>query len=721
MNYNQAFRSGDAFLIFIDMKLAVLFVGISLFIGGFAQKKNFTIEECELAYSKGLYPKRIGNLMWLPSAQSYAFSKGDSLEITNLKEKKSYVSFSGDERFKRVPATNWLTDNTFYYYAKNEIKLFDTKTREVSNLLTYAESAQNTDYNEAKNLLAYTIDNNLFVASKDKDGLVVFKSDDKNIVSGQAIHRFEFGISKGTFWSPQGNYLAFYQKDETDVADYPLLDINTTPGSLSSIKYPMAGQKSEYAKVGVYNVSSGKTSFLVIDMTEKDHFLTNLAWTPDEKHILLAEVNRDQNHFKVNMYNVESGRFEMTLFEESMKEWAEPEHAAYFIPNTNNEFLWLSERNGFMNIYHYNIEGKLMAQVTNFKWVVHDILGFSMDGKKVYFEGTGEDPRENHCFEVDLNTKVVKQLTQNEGTHHVQLSSDRKYLIDTWSNWKTPRKVDLVDIAKAKVISNIQTAADPLKDYNMAQVDYLKLKSEDGFDLYARMMKPHDFDPSKKYPVLVYVYGGPHAQLVTNEWLGGARLWMHYMTQQGYIVFTVDGRGSANRGYDFEKVIHRQLGTNEMKDQLIGVDYLKSLPYVDADRMAVHGWSFGGFMTTSLMLRNPGVFTCGVAGGPVIDWKWYEVMYGERYMDRPEQNVEGYKTSSLLNYVENLEGDLLMIHGTVDDVVVMQHNLAFVQACVSAGVQIDFFPYPMHQHNVYGKDRVHLMTKILNYIIEKNN
>lgn len=687
--------------------------------GQMAAQKDFTIEECELAYSKGLYPKRVQSLKWLPDGKGYTFIQGDTMVFNSLKGKKTYFTLSEGEDIKKMPSPNWLSGDDFYYNFKNEVKYLNIKSKEERNLLRYPEAAQNMDYNETQNLMAYTLGNNLYVASAEKEQQEVFRSENKNIVTGQAIHRYEFGISKGTFWSPRGNYLAFYQKDESDVADYPLLDINTTPGSLNSIKYPMAGQKSEYAKVGVYDVSNGKTSFLNIDMTEKDHFLTNLCWTPDEKYILLAEVNRDQNHFSVNLYDIKEGNLVRTLFEEEKKEWAEPEHPAYFIPGSNNEFLWLSERDGFMNLYRYNLDGKLIMQVTNFKWVIQDVLGFSADGKKVFIEGTGEDPRENHCFEIDLVSGKVRKLTVSTGMHHVQLSPDSKYLLDTWSSWDVPRQVDLIEIAKAKT-TNIQKSSNPLKGYNMAQVDFLKLKSEDGFDLYGRLMKPHNFDASKKYPVLVYVYGGPHAQLVTNEWLGGARLWMHYMTQQGYIVFTLDGRGSANRGYDFEKVIHRQLGTNEMKDQLVGVDYLKSLPYVDADRMAVHGWSFGGFMTTSLMLRNSDVFTVGVAGGPVIDWKWYEVMYGERYMDTPEQNPEGYKTASLLNYVKNLKGDLLMIHGTVDDVVVMQHNLAFVQACVSAGVQIDFFPYPMHQHNVYGKDRVHLMTKILNYIIEHN-
>ena len=687
-----------------------------------AQKKNLTIEDCELGYYKGLYPESLTAIDWTQTEGMFSYFRGDSIVYQDLKGQQNFLSkeefLKVDSTIKRLPKLNWISNIEAYYRNGNAYFSYSKMKNKSSKILDIPKNASNTDYYSPKNLLAYTVDNNLYVAMEGKPSIAVFKTADKNIVSGQAIHRFEFGISKGTFWSPKGNALAFYQKDETDVADYPLLDINTTPGSLKSVKYPMAGQKSEYGKVGIYNVASGKVIFLKTE-GERDHYLTNLAWSPDEQFIFLAEVNRDQNHMWLNQYNAATGQKVKTLFEEENKEWTEPEHPVEFIPGSNNEFLWFSERDGFMNLYHYNTDGKLIKQLTNFKWVVQSIVGFSIDNKKVYIEGTGEDPKENHCYEIEIASKKVRKLTSTSGVHHCQLSPDGKYLLDSWSSLTVPNQVDIIDVKKVTA-KTIHKAENPLKEYSVAQVEFLKLKSKDGFDLECRMMKPSNFDATKKYPVLVYVYGGPHAQLVTNDWLGGARLWMHYVAEQGYIVFTLDGRGSSNRGYDFEKEIHRNLGTAEMEDQMIGVEYLKSLPYVNADRMAVHGWSFGGFMTTSLMTRYPGVFTTGVAGGPVIDWKWYEIMYGERYMDRPEQNPKGYETASLLNYVKNLKGKLLMIHGTVDDVVVMQHNLAYVQKCVTEGVQIDFFPYPMHEHNVRGKDRVHLMTKIIEYILREN-
>jgi dipeptidyl-peptidase-4 len=294
-------------------------------------------------------------------------------------------------------------------------------------------------------------------------------------------------------------------------------------------------------------------------------------------------------------------------------------------------------------------------------------------------------------------------------------------MYDSYSSINTPNQELIYDIVKRKKTRTVLTAKNPYTNVKIGTAEYGTIKAADQkTDLHYRLIKPSNFDQTKKYPVLVYVYGGPHAQLVTNSWLGGASLWMYWLAEQGYLVYTVDNRGSAKRGFEFESVIHRNLGDHEMADQMEGVKFLKSLPYVDTNRLAVHGWSFGGFMTTSLMLRYPGVFTTGVAGGPVTDWKYYEIMYGERYMDRPEQNIDGYQKARLMEYVKNLKGNLLLIHGTVDDVVVMQHNLALVKAFVDNGIQMNFFPYPMHKHNVRGKDRVHLMTKVLNYIIEHN-
>ena len=703
--------------------LFVAFVGIT----SIAQA-DLSLEDAVMQQYRRFYPAHTMMVKWIPDTKTYSHLSRDyqtlmvsdakkitSKELINTDELKSATG----EKFGYVNVISWKDDNHFYTEASGKYFLINVKDKSAESLGELPKDAGNGTLCTANNHVAYTIDNNLYIQTPDNTQWQVTNENDQ-IVSGQAIARSEFGISGGIFWSNGGNYLAFYQKDESEVADYPLLDITTPTGSLNSIKYPMAGQSSEKSAVGIFNVHTKETIYIK-PQGNADDYLTNVGWGPNDQYLYIAEVNRDQNHMKLQKYNAKTGEFLGTLFEEKNDKWVEPEHPPYFVmndPTDDPTFLWLSERDGFMNIYHYSDNGDLLKKVTNNKWVVSDIVGYN--DNIVYYSGTGENPTENNYFSVNLVTGEQKALTDG-GTCSADFSSDFRYMFVSKENIETPNIETVHDLKKGTQLKEVLKAANPLKETKLGIAEYGTIKAADNTtDLHYRMIKPADFDESKKYPVLVYVYGGPHAQLVTNSWLGGASLWMHWMANQGYIVYTLDNRGSANRGFEFESVIHRQLGKVEMEDQLKGVEFLKSLPYVDGDRMAVHGWSFGGFMTTSLMLREAGTFNVGVAGGPVTDWAYYEVMYGERYMDTPEQNEEGYKENRLHNYVKELKGDLLLIHGTVDDVVVMQHNLSLVQAFVDAGVQMDFFPYPMHPHNVRGKDRVHLMTKVLNYIIDNN-
>jgi dipeptidyl-peptidase-4 len=557
----------------------------------------------------------------------------------------------------------------------------------------------------------------LYFLNKNKETVTITNETNENIVSGQFFARNEFGINNGIFWSPKSNFLAFYQKDQTEVADYPLLDITQTPGKLENIKYPMIGQKSEKPRVGIYNLTTKKTIFIT-PKGNSDDYLTNLSWSSDEKYVLIAELNRGQNDMHLNVYDAQTGTFIRTILEEKNPRWVEPEHAAFFPSNKSNNFVWISEKDGFNNLYYYTIEGKLIKQLTKNKFITRDILARNPAGTEIYFTATGENPTNMLAYKVDLKGKQTL-ITKDQGIHTVAISTDGNWFFDEYSNHTTPSKSLLYD-NKLKAVTLLEST-NKYADYQMGTSEIKTIKSADGTtDLYTRLIKPSNFDPSKKYPVLVYVYGGPHAQLITNSYLDGANLWMYWMAEQGYLVFTIDNRGSDNRGLAFESVIHGRLGVNEIDDQMKGVDYLKSLPYVDGNRLAVHGWSFGGFMTTSIMLRKPDVFKVGIAGGPVTDWNYYEIMYGERYMDTPAENQKGFDESNTLNYVKDLKGKLLLIHGTSDDVVVMQHNFSLIKKFVEAGKQVDFFPYPMHKHNVQGKDRVHLMTKVLNYVMENN-
>ena len=689
-------------------------------------KKELTLDDAILKGRSSLAPENRIDLKFIPGTTNFVYVASNYKSLI----KGSFNSTSEDtivkladvnealpEGIKRghLYGMQWEDASSFTFLSKGKMFAYDYKTKTATTILEYGTGNTNAKIHQKSKRVAFTSDNNIGVASAGFEAEMITYNEDPNIVSGQAIARSEFGITEGIFWSPEGNSLAFYQKDESNVGDYPLLDVTTTPGSLMNVKYPMAGQGSEVSTVGIYSVAKNTLVYVQSPVEEADHYYTNVSWSADEKYVLVAELNRDQNHVWLNQYNALDGSFVKTLWEESHATWVEPEHPAHFVSNT--EFIWVSEKDGFMNMYLVNLTSGKTSQITNNKWETTSIIGHS--GSTIYFTGTGENPTENHTFKVSKKGGTVTNLTKEAGYHSTSFSSDFKYYLDSYSSTTVPRVVKLKS-SKGKTVKTVVTAKNPLADYNVSKPELSTIKSADGVtDLYTRMIKPTDFDPNKKYPVIVYVYGGPHAQMITNSWMASAAMWMYYQAEQGYIIYTVDNRGSAHRGFEFENVIHRNLGDAEMDDQLKGVEFLKSLPYVDADRMAVHGWSYGGFMTTSLMLRHPGSFKVGVAGGPVTDWSYYEVMYGERYMDTPEQNEEGYEKAKLENYVSDLEGDLLLIHGTVDDVVVMQHNLALVKAFVDAGVQMDFFPYPMHKHNVRGKDRIHLMRKVLTYIEDK--
>lgn len=571
------------------------------------------------------------------------------------------------------------------------------------------EKAANPDYHKKSKNIAYTQGNNLWVNQTQ------ITHEPEGIVCGQAVHRNEFGIHKGTFWNPEGNLLAFYRMDETMVSQYPLVDVTARIGKLENIRYPMAGMNSHKVTVGIYNTTTGKTIYLQAgDPTNR--YFTNIAWSPDGQKIYLIELNRDQNHAQLVRYDALNGEKEAVLLEEKHPKYVEPLHPILFVKGNDNQFIYQSQRDGFNHLYLYNKEGKLLKQLTSGPWLVQQVLGFDEKGKNLFYKSTEKSPLESHLYKLNLRTGKRTLLTPQAGLHRVGLSTSGRYAIDIYSSSDVPNIINVIDTEKGKIIKNLLTAKNPFEGRQMPAIEVGTIKAaDDSTDLYYRLVKPVNFDPAKKYPVIIYVYGGPHAQMIHNSFNWDVRGWDIYMAQKGYAVFTLDNRGSENRGLEFENCTFRRLGIEEGKDQMKGVEFLKSLPYIDANRIGIHGWSFGGHMTTALMLRQPETFKVGVAGGPVIDWKYYEIMYGERYMDTPESNPEGYEETNLNNLAKNLKGHLLIIHDDHDRTCVLQHSLSFIKACVDARTYPQLFVYPGHDHNVLGRDRVHLHENITRY------
>lgn len=678
--------------------------------------------------NRNLYSKNLQSLQFIPGSNDFCYvfdsilktgnAKNAVRDLLTLSELKKIMQSAGEKETAYIPAIKFTSPNTFTFQANGKLYLLNIKSKSLQTLCSFEKGIENLDIENGNYKAAYTKGNNLYILAGGQEK-AVSNENNKDIVYGRSAHRDEFGITKGTFWSPKGNLLAFYRMDQTMVTDYPLVNVNTRIAEETPIKYPMAGMASHQVTVGVYNPTTGRTIYLKTatdtSLTEKESYLTNITWSPDEKYIYIAKLNRKQNYMQLNCYNAETGGLIKTLFEERSGKYVEPLFGLYFIPEKDNEFLYLSQRDGFMHIYHYNTDGKLIKQLTKGEWIVKDIAKFDPKGKKVFFSAKKESPLDQDLYSVEIASGKIERITQQKGTHIIGINDNGDLFLDSYSNRNTPGEYLLLD-KKGQTLVTLYANSNPLKDYKMPEIDIFTIKAADEkTDLYCRLIKPADFDPNKKYPVIVYVYGGPHAQLINESWLNGGNLYFMFLAQQGYVVWTVDSRGSADRGFAFESAIHRKVGDNECADQMKGIDYLKSLPYVDVNRIAVDGWSYGGFMSISLKLRYPGIFKVATAGGPVVDWKWYEIMYGERYSDFPDDNKDGYQKSSLLTYVKNLQGKLLVIHGAQDPTVVWQHSLRFIDECIKQKKQVDYFVYPNHEHNVRGMDRLHLYRKLYEY------
>ena len=575
---------------------------------------------------------------------------------------------------------------------------------------------QANDWNPTSRATAYVEDNQLYVVDGDGNKHQLSKDGSREIVYGQSVHRNEFGIEKGTFWSPKGNRLAFYRMDQSMVTDYPQVDIFPRSATYEPDKYPMAGMTSHKVTVGVFDVKTGKTVYLQAgDPT--DRYFTNIAWSPDEKTVYMFELNRKQNDCRLVSYDAVSGKKIAELYRETSDKYVEPQTPIQFLPWDNTKFIMQSQKDGYNHLYLFDVSGKELKQITSGKWVVMNVVSFNAKKKSIIYTSNEAYPTNCNLWTVDINKGIRNMLGQGIGViQSAQSSASGQQVAVKFSSYNKPRVIDVINTNYWAKVTNLLDAKDPWKDYMQPIYTSGYITAADGkTDLYFRMVKPHDFDPNKKYPTVIYVYGGPHAHNVDASWHYLSRPWETYMAQKGYITFILDNRGSENRGRDFEQATFHQLGQIEMQDQMKGVEYLKSLPYVDMNRLGVHGWSFGGFMTISLMLNYPDVFKVAVAGGPVIDWKWYEVMYGERYMGSPQDNPEGYAKASLISKAKNLKGKLQIITGYNDPTVVPQHCLSFLDACVKAGTQPDFFAYPGEGHNMRGHASVHLHERITQY------
>ena len=613
-----------------------------------AQKKQFTLED--LNYGGKNYRQ-------MTPRNSYYAWWGDELIRTeqqkcvliNKKTKEETVLFTLRDVNKafadHVGVASGMLDNpvlrtdyaVFPYPDQPIVKLlngretilYDWKSQKV--LMSQIGWYEGCDWCAASRASAYTFNDQLFVVDRNGKKHQISNDGSREIVYGQSVHRDEFGIYKGTFWSPDGNRLAFYRMDQSMVTDYPQVNTSTRISTEEPDKYPMAGETSHKVTVGIYDMTTDKTLYLQAgDPT--DRYFTNIQWSPDSKTLYIFELNLDQTDIELVSYDDTTGARNGVLYHEHNDKYAEPLNPITFLPWDDSKFIIQSQKDGYNHLYLHDLSGKELRQLTKGEWVVLDLVGFNKSRKSAIILSTEASPIQNNLYEVNLSngkrtlldsgTGCHGNVYEESGHHDLILSSSGSYIYDDFSDPDTPCELDIIDVTKHKR-TILTSCEDPWKDYDVPEFSCGTIKAADGAtDLYYRMVKPVGFDPQKKYPTVIYVYGGPHSRCVEASWHYMSRGWETYMAQKGYLIFILDNRGSCDRGLAFEQATFRQLGQIEMADQMKGVEYLRSLPYVDADRIGVHGWSFGGFMTISLMTNYPDVFKVGVAGGPVIDWKW---------------------------------------------------------------------------------------------------
>ena len=695
-------------------------------------QKQFTLEDLNFGGNnyRNMIPKNRSLTWW---GDQLIRMSGDTCWTVNVTSGKEKVLFTGERLNKRAGlSADSLKVKSFesFPYASEPLVLgwSDTdrvlvnfKTGKVVWRQPFNMDAQAAEWNKSSRATAFVKGDNLYVTDGKGGTRQVTSDGSRDMVYGQSVHRNEFGIEGGLFWNPQGTRLAFYRMDQSMVTDYPLINVPELDDSTQVIatpapeKYPMAGQTSHLVWVGVLDVATGDTVYLKAgDPT--DRYFSNISWNPDGNIVYMMEGNRDQNMVDLVAYDAVTGNRINTLYHEAHPKYVEPQHPVTFLPWDKEKFILWSEKDGYNHLYLYDTAGRLVKQLTSGNWVVMDLLGFDTERQALIISANADNPIQQNLYRVDVTTGQMTRVDEGgKGWHSGRLSASGRYLIDNYQEPDVPRNIAIVDTRNNKQMRYF-TAPDPWQGYGVPEYRCGSIKAADGVtDLYYRMVMPVDFDPAKKYPTVVYVYGGPHAHNVDARWHWSSRSWETYMAQRGYLLFILDNRGSENRGRDFEQATFRQLGQVEMQDQMCGVDFLRTLNYVDTARLGVHGWSFGGFMTISLMTNYPDVFKVGVAGGPVIDWKWYEVMYGERYMDTPQTNPEGYAMSSLLNKAADLKGRLQIIIGLNDPTVVPQHAYSFLKACIAAGTQPDFYVYPGQGHNMRGHQSVHLHERITRY------
>jgi len=677
---------------------------------------------------------------WVPNGDAFTYYQADPQTKRryvlryDLKEQKKEILIDSKntpvleepEIEKRFALPNYLwspTGKEILLPSGTDLYLYDISSGSVRRLTNDEEIERDPQFSPDGKKIAFIKNHNIHVLDIESRTVVPLTTHGReHVLVGQFdwVHEEEFNIRTGFFWAPDSQHIAFLQLDETEVPEFPIVDFIPVDNQVQSMRYPKAGDNNSIVRVGVVSLENQGIVWLDIGR-ETDIYIPRIKWLPDGKSLAIYRLNRPQNRLELFFTDIASGLTRTVLVEEESNSWIDVYDDLTFLSD-GEFFIWSSNRDGFKHLYLYDVDGRLIRQLTKGSWEVDSLIGVDEKKDLVYFSGSQEHVWERHLYRVQLNGGgVVSRLSEQQGWHSIDMNPSCQYYLDYFSDFITPTKVSLYN-SDVKLIAIIEAnEVKAFKEYGLSRPEFFSFDTDYNVTLNAFMMKPPDFDPSKKYPVLIYVYGGPGSQVVTNAWDTDSRrrhLWHQMMGQKGYIIFAVDNRGTGGRGKDWMKTVYWKIGEFEVQDQIAGVEYLRSLPYVDSTRIGIWGWSYGGYLTLMCMLKGADYFKVGIAVSPPTDWRNYDTIYTERYMGRPQDNPQGYITSSAVTNAKNLKGKLLLIHGSSDDNVHLSNTIQLAYSLQKARIPFDLMIYPSELHHIDDPDaRIHLFNLITSYVL----
>jgi len=582
----------------------------------------------------------------------------------------------------------------------NALAWFDLKTQTGRVLVSDKDDLTDVKISPDGKYVSFLRDHNIWlVSTADGKERAFTTGGSEEIRKGELdwVYPEELDIYSAYWWAPDSSAIAYLEMDERKVTQFPLVDFESYTGEAEQQRYPVAGGTNPVVRVMVGSLSGGEPRAMDIGAVT-DIYIPRVNWLPDSRHVAIQRLNREQTVLDLLFADSATGK-SSTLLTEKDQYWINVSDDLHFFKD-GKRFLWSSERSGYRHLYLYGLDGKQLAQLTKGDWEVSHVDGVDEAKGVVYFTATEKSPIERHLYRVALDGSGFARITKEAGMHSVDLSPGANLYVDTYSNATTPPRQDLYRTDGTKAVTLNENKVEELAQYHLSPVEFSTVKSHDGVSLNCFLIKPPHFDPAKKYPVIVYTYGGPHEQVVLNAWEDSGLLWHEMMAQKGYIIFALDNRGSAGRGHVFEKPIHYRFGAQELSDQRDGVAWLQHQPWVDANRIGIWGWSYGGHITLHAMFEAPDLFKVGFAGGPVTDWHFYDTIYTERYMGLPQKNPSGYRESSPVDHAANLKGKLLIAHGTGDDNVHYSNTLALVDDLIGDGKYVEVIAVPGRGHGV---------------------